>query len=135
MSKATIEQMKEEAVRRMRLLHMHPNVEADFLDGIINYSVEGILFWQSSEQMERIQAFEQQTGNLVYHVLDGYYLDIGRLLTLLYVTPDKNEWPRERKDLIAGEIFTYVINVDCEYFSEYGIVGIEPFVGGLRRTF
>lgn len=135
MSKATKGQMKTEAIRRMADLHMHPNAIEDFKNGVVNYSVEGILFWATNEILEYVRDFEHRTGNVVYHIVENRYQDIGCLLTLLYVSPDTDEWEQDRKDLLTGEIFTYVINTDYECFSEYGMVGIAPFVGGIRRTF
>lgn len=135
MSNATKEQMKEEAIARMNLLHMHPNTIHDFkTENIVNYSQFGALFWLTDEQQKRVDEFEKQSGNLVYHVIENYYDEFGWMLTCLYVSPYMDEWERDRKELVAGAPFAYVVNLSDEICSEYGYVGIEPCCGGLRRT-
>lgn len=70
MSNATKEQMKEEAIARMELLHIHSNAIHDFkVENTLNYSQFGVLFWLTEEQQKRVEEFEKQSGNLVYHVI------------------------------------------------------------------
>ena len=55
MSKATKEQMKEEAIARMTLLHIHSNAIHDFKTAnFVNYSQFGFLFWLTKEQQKRV---------------------------------------------------------------------------------
>lgn len=71
MSNATKEQMKEEAIARMTLLHLHANAIHDFkTENLVNYSQFGVLFWLTEEQQKRVEEFEKQSGNLVYHVIE-----------------------------------------------------------------
>lgn len=134
MSNATKKQMKDEAIHRMKILSLHPNVIQDFeTQDVLNSSHAGILFWLTDEQKKSVQKFEEESGNLVYHVIENQYLEIGRMLTLLYVSPYMDEWDRDRKELAAGEPLAYVANLGDEFCSEYGSVGIRPFCGGVRR--
>ena len=134
MSNATKEQMKEEAVKRMRLLHLHSNAIHDFeKDGIVNYSQFGVLFWLTEDQQKRVKEFEEQSGSLVYHVIENHYVELGRMLTFLFVSPYMDEWERDRAELEAGEPLAYVANLDDEVCSEYGCVGVEPCCG-VRRV-
>lgn len=135
MSNATKEQMKEEAVKRMRLLHRHSNAIHDFAkDGAVNYSQFGVLFWLTEDQQKRVTEFEEQSGSLVYHVIENHYVELGRMLTFLFVSPYMDEWERDRAELEAGEPLAYVANLDDEVCSEYGCVGVEPCCGGVRRV-
>ena len=135
MANATKEQMKEEAITRMELLHIHPNAIQDFNDkGIVNCSQFGALFWLTEEQQKRVEEFEKESGNLVYHVIENHYVELGRMLTFLYVSPDMDEWEQDREELAAGEPLTYVANLSDEVCSEYGHVGIELRYGGLMRV-
>ena len=135
MSNATKEQMKEEAVKRMRLLHLHSNAIHDFeKDGIVNYSQFGVLFWLTEDQQKRVTEFEEQSGSLVYHVIENHYVELGRMLTFLFVSPYMDEWERDRAELEVGEPLAYVANLDDEVCSEYGCVGVEPCCGGVRRV-
>ena len=136
MSNAAREQMKEEAIARMELLHIHPNCIDDFKQAdLVSYSRYGILcWWITDEQQNRVQEFEKQSGNLVYHVIDDHYVQLGRMLTLLYVSPYMGEWERDRKELEAGEPLVYVANLSDEICSEYGHVRIVSSNDGLRST-
>lgn len=135
MSNATKEQMKEEAIARMELLHIHPNCIADFKQAdFVSYSRYGILcWWLTDEQQNRVREFEKQSGNLVYHVIEEDYVQLGRMLTFLYVSPYTSEWERDHKELEAGEPLVYVANLSDEVCSEYGHVGIVSSNDGLRR--
>lgn len=135
MSNATKEQMKEEAIARMELLHIHPRCIADFKQAdFVSYSRYGILcWWLTDEQQNRVREFEKQSGNLVYHVIEEDYVQLGQMLTFLYVSPYTSEWERDRKELEAGEPLVYVANLSDEVCSEYGHVGIVSSNDGLRR--
>lgn len=134
MSNATKEQMKEEAIARMKLLHL-PNAIQDFKDnGIVNCSQFGVLFWLTDEQQKRVEEFEKESGNLVYHVIENHYVELGRMLTFLYVSPNMDEWEQDREELAAGEPLAYVANLSDEICSEYGHVGVELRYGGLMRV-
>ncbi len=133
---ATIEQMKEEALKRMDILKLHPNVIKEFRDqGVLNYSysVLGFLYWLTEETQARVDAFEKETGYLVYHAIEDETV-IGRLITLLYISDDSDEWERDKQDLREGYALAYVINADDEMCSEFGSVGLESVNGGVVRT-
>ena len=135
MSNATREQMKEEAIKRMKLLNLHTNVINEFQDDdIVNCSQFGVLFWLNDDQEKRVAEFEKESGNLVYHMIRTDYVELGRMLTLLYVSPYMDEWERDEAELNAGEPLAYVVNCDDEIYSEYGCVGIQNYAGALRRT-
>lgn len=135
MSNLIKEQMKEEAIARMTLLRIHSNAIHEFqTENLVNYSQFGVLFWLTEEQQKRVDEFEKQSGNLVYHVIENHYVELGRMLTFLYVSPYMDEWERDRKELEAGEPLVYVANLSDEVCSEYGHVGIVSSNGGLRRT-
>lgn len=53
---------------------------------------------------------------------------------LLYVSKYKEEWQTDREDLKEGLAFSYVYNMDCPEFSEFGSIGFAQRFGGLVRT-
>ena len=60
MSNATKEQMKEEAIARMTLLHIHSNAIHEFqTENLVNYSQFGVLFWLTEEQQKREREAQQ----------------------------------------------------------------------------
>ena len=136
MPNATREQMKEEVIKRMKLLNLHTNAIHEFQDdGTVTCSqFGGALFWLNNDQKKRVNEFETETGNLVYHVIATHYVKLGQMLTLLYVSPYMEDWERDEAELKAGEPLAYVVNCDDEICSEYGCVGIQSCAGGLRRV-
>jgi hypothetical protein len=58
---------------------------------------------------------------------------MGEMLSLLYVSKDREEWESDRDDLQYGYAYAYVINLDDDWCSEFGTIGIKPQFGGLAR--
>lgn len=133
--KATKEQMKQEALARMKLLKLYSVLLEDFEDGKISYSEGefGRLYRVKRKVEEVIQKFENRTGYLVYHVINND-TSIGHMLTLLYVSTEMDEWAVDKRDLQEGCPLAYVENITYPDCSEFGSVGVKPFNGGVVRT-
>ena len=131
----TKEQKKQEALERMKLLSLYPNIIREFeKDGIVNMSENGgYLYWLDDEQREYVSDFEEEYNALVYHVIHNY-TEVGEMLTFLFVSDYKEEWGMDREDLQSGIICAYVKNLSVDWCSEFGSVGIKPQYGGLLRT-
>lgn len=135
--KATKEQMKQEALVRMKLLKLHPNVIKEFKEeDKLNYSmgIHGILYWATDEMKQIVESFEKKTGYTVYHLIDNNNEEIGRMLTLLYVSTEMEEWIYDRWDIQHGCLLAYVENMTYPDCSEFGSVGVRPANGGVVRT-
>lgn len=133
---ATKEAMKKEAIERMNILNLHPNVIKEFTEkGTLNYSYSelGFLYWLTDETQARVKKFERETEYLVYHVIEDE-TSIGRLITFLYVSTCEDEWEADKEDLGAGQCIAYVVNKEDEMFSEFGSVGLKSINGGVVRT-
>ena len=91
--KITIEKKKEEALKRMKLLELYPNVIKEFeKDNVVNLSENGgFLYWLNDEQKQIVTEFEEEHDALVYHVIHDF-TEFGELLTLLYVSDYDEEW-------------------------------------------
>lgn len=141
------EKQRVEAASRLRMLEgmgLHPNVLRDFEDaGRVNYSEGaftpwepvGILYWlDGSPELESAAThFEEERGALVYHALLSR-TSMGRMLALLYVSRDEEEWGMDRDDLVEGRACAYVYNLDDLQLSEYGGIAFEVSGGGIVRT-
>ena len=142
MEKTLRERQQDEALKRMAILKLSPNVIEEFKTGVVYYSerqnafFDGILYWVSNdEEYEKILAdFEKKHKALVYHA-QLLHTSFGDMLTLLYVSKDPNEWQQDQEDLKDGVLFAYVANLDGADYSEFGSVGIVPKNGGVSRTF
>lgn len=138
----TRNEMKTEALARMRILKLHENAISDFeKDETINISFFGcgILYWPTDRQTEFIKKFEKQYNCLVYHAICSN-TEIGELLALLYISQYEDDWPTDRNDLQKYDskygyiVMSYVCNLDDDNCSEFGSIGVKPKNGGLKRT-
>ena len=136
----TRNEMKNEALARMRILKIHENAVNDLeKNDIVNVSFFGcgILYWPTDKQIELIKKFEDQYNCLVYHAISST-TEIGELLTLLYISQYESDWPTDREDLknydsrYGYSIMAYVYNLSM--CSEFGSVCVQPKNGGLVRT-
>lgn len=131
----TREKMKKEALVRMKILGLHKNALKDLEQkDIVNLSFFGALYFLDDGQKARVRQFEEESGGLVYHVIHNY-TDLGETLSFLYVDEYEDEWPRDREDLKEGIPLVYVANLTDEMYSEYGGIGVKPYMGGVLRTF
>ena len=127
------EQMKD-CLNRLKLTGLCQEVIADFKKGEL-YKTErlGILYYLNKRELEVVRNFEKEHNAVVYHTLHTN-TEFGELLAILYVGQYKEEWQTDREDLKQGIAFSYVHNLTCPEFSEFGSIGFTPKYGGLIRT-
>ena len=132
--KVPFERKKQEALDRMKMLNLYPNIIKEFQqDNTVNMSELGFLYWLTDEQKEYVSEFETEHDALVYHVIHNY-TEFGELLTFFYVSDHEEEWEYDRADLKDGYACAYVKNLDEDAFSEFGSVAFKEQFGGLVRT-
>lgn len=136
----TPEAQKQEAIDRMNMLHLHPDVIQAYEDGYICQSQEpyGALYDISKEQQAKISSLEKKYDMKVYHVIHGsyeFYTDeVMSFNTYLYVSSHPEEWAEDRSLLQQGLQYSYVENILDEHLSEIGLIGMAPSYGGLTRN-
>ena len=59
--------------------------------------------------------------------------EFGECYSMLYVSPDTDEWQQDKDDINEGYVFAYVYNKDCEWYSEFGSIAVKSQFGGLVR--
>ena len=132
--KVPFERKKQEALDRMKMLNLYPNIIKEFQqDNTVNMSELGFLYWLTDEQKQYVSEFETEHDALVYHVIHNY-TEFGELLTFFYVSDHEEEWEYDRADLKDGYACAYVKNLDEDAFSEFGSVAFKEQFGGLVRT-
>lgn len=139
---------KAEAIKRLELLKLLPNVITDFKNNDTVYYSErqnkifdGILYWISNdEDYERlVKEFEENYDALVYHAQLTRF-SYGLCLSMLFVSKYQEEWEMER-DAITNpydgviDTYAYVANLNEPDFSEIGRIGIVRKNGGISRVY
>ena len=134
--------MKLEAIDRMKILELHRNAIREFRDeGKLNVSepqrighhVVGMLYWLNEKHMKLIGDWQEESGNLVYHVVHSF-TEFGELLDCLYVSKYPEEWEEDRRGLDFGEAISHSINLTAPECSESGYIGVKKAYGGVLRT-
>lgn len=125
--------MKEEAIQRMKILKLHPNVIAEFeKEGTLNKSELPIakLIWLTEEEKELVKDEEKQNNFLVYHIIKTLTTDFGIVYDLLYVEENSDDWEIDKEDLKNDLVLSHTITE----FQESGLIKIKKINGGLVRV-
>lgn len=127
--------IKQEAIERMELLQLHPNVINEFkTENKLNRSEcgKGILFWLTDEEQQLVNDFEKEhEGFIVYHIIKTETIDFGTVYDLLFVSTYEDDWSLEREELKDDIVMSYSIT----QFPEMGSIGIKCVNGGLARAY
>ena len=144
---ATKMEIKEEAINRINTLiekcNLNQKVMKYFNEGKVYYSyltaggfmgsIDTISYDKNYEKA--VKDFEAKHSDcIVYHAIESITAH-GKLLSLLYVGDDNEEWETERLDS-NNNIMSYVFNLDNPDLSEFGYIAIDSFMksGALVRT-
>jgi len=134
---ATANEMKQEAVRRLRLLKLSADVVEIFeQDDQVSLSQELkgeiLLFFPDSGLEELIADFQREYECLVYHAILNEIPGMGEMCSLLFVSPASSEWEEEREWLSTnGLAYAYV---SSEMETGIGEIGVMLSGRGLRRV-
>lgn len=134
LEKASQEDMKQEALNRMKMLLLHQNVINEFKkENKLNKSEGplGTLYWLDEEEKGMVKEYEEKWNVLVYHVIKTFTKDMGIIYDLLYITDEKDYWEEERKRLEQGIVLSHTKS----QFSESGDIFVINISGGLARLY
>ena len=123
-----------EAIERMKMLKLDKSCIEAFTKGKVWESEGyGALYEVNKEEQQIIDKFEKEhEGCLVYHMIHNK-LEFGQCYSILYVSPDTDEWQQDKDDIKEGYVFDYVENVDNDWCSEFGSIAVKSQFGGLIR--
>lgn len=132
---ATREEMKREAIVRMKLMGLRDEAVKAFADNdIVMASVdrkelgEGPLF---REVADKVKWFENEFGGLVYHIVFTSWA----FATFLYVSKWDEEWEDDKKAIAdEGYDVAYAYNMMCPELSELGGIQFKCENGIVIRT-
>ena len=93
----------------------------------------GYYVYQDKEILDKMISIEKEYNVKVYAITHEY-TEFGELYDFLVVTEYPEEWNTlVIKNKNTASVFAYVWNKDCEWYSEFGSIGIQCFGGGIRR--
>ncbi|MBF0015394.1 hypothetical protein HAX42_14385 [Enterococcus casseliflavus] len=125
---------KKEAIKRMKALGIIDDTIQQFEQAdLVSYSLRGGNYWLDNSFKQLVAEFEEKHDYLVYYAILSYTA-IGKMLSLFYVSNREEEWSGDWKELNEGFQMSYVFNLDIPEYSEFGLIGFKPIVGGLIRT-
>ena len=131
--------MKHEAHARLQAMGIYPAVISEFMrDGTLNRSESGLasLYWLDEAEKKMVRDWEQETGNLVYHVVKAGSEagDLGVMYSFLYVSRSLEEWYTDREDIETRTPWTYTLCTTYPDNSEYGRIAVQYRFGGVVRV-
>lgn len=146
----TAEELKEEAIRHMRLFGYYTEAIKRFeREGVILKSEGGrmgLLYELDEQEQEIVRDFEEQNGGKVYACIKSTFKmvwgEIVSMLTCMYVPKYYSEWRTGRADLTEPiddkgnyHVLAYVANLTDPMMNEAGYVCIAHTAGGgYQRT-
>lgn len=129
---ASFEEMKAEAVYRMKLLWIYDYTIKQFEEGnyvSISEPPSGAYYWVEEDEKAFIDFIEKEHKVLIYTGMLSR-LDIGKVISYLYVSNKKDEWPEERKKLEKWESIACMHYVDFPNVYEFSHVTFRQSSGG-----
>ena len=133
----TIENKKQKAIELMNKLDIYkPYIKGFEKDNTVCFYENFGGFWayQEPELMAKIKEFEEKHNVLVYAVTHEY-TEFGECYDFLFISDYEEEW--DEMLYPQGNMFyayAYVWNVDDDFCSEFGTIGIRSFGGGIKRV-
>ena len=128
-------EQENEILERMKLLKLDKSCINALLKNHKVWESEGFgaLYEVNEEEQKIVDKFQKEhKGCLVYHMIHNKF-EFGECYSILYVSPDVDEWQQDKEDIKDGYVFAYVYNKDDEWCSEFGSIAIRSQFGGLVR--
>lgn len=100
---ATAEEVKQEAIERMKLLKLNKQIINEFekLDKIYVSEIKGNLQKANDEQLEMVKEYEEKKQVRIYHIIHQK-TESKDISFFLYVDPNSKEWKAEKRDIELG---------------------------------
>lgn len=126
------EEMKQEAIQRMKNLQISDGVINSFSNGKITMSSKGNIYDVPQEKLEFVKEHEKEIGVMIYHVIHSFG-NIGETYEFLYVSNYREDWDYERIMAKSNVLYCYSENVTHPDWSEAGSILVENVNGSLLR--
>ena len=131
------EERKDYAVKLLKKLGIYkPYIDGFQEENKVCFFERFAGFWvyQEPEVYAKMKEIEEEYGCTVYAITHEY-TQFGECYDFLLVTQYKEEWSRSIvKDGCNFYAFAYVWNKTYDDFSEFGVIGLRSFGGGITRV-
>lgn len=135
--KTTKEQRKEKAIECLKELGIYKPYIQGFQKNnwVCNFErFAGFWAFQDEELKNKIAELEEKYNFTVYAITHERF-EFGECYSFLIIPEDNEDWEYVLEKVAKGYYaFTYVWNKSYEQDSEFGTIGIQSFVGGIRRV-
>ena len=85
------------------------------------------------ELLKKIREFEAEYGSIVYAVTHTF-TQFGELYEFLCISKYEEEWDYTLEEIKEHYAFSYVWNKTDEWCSEFGVIEVKSFGGGIARV-
>lgn len=139
--RATLEEMREEAISRMKAISLYPEIIEYFEEEgepQVYEPPQGASYALEEDELDEVHETESDRGILIWGVIRFFTKLSGVETTIdhyLFVSGNKEDWDDERRDLNEGTPFVYT-SVKEYPLKDYGHINIYMSPGGtpLRKS-
>ena len=127
------EELKQEALKRMKLIKLSPQCIKAFETKNKVWTSERGMLYEDDDVQKMVEAFEKEHPvYLVYHV-DHTVFEFGDCCSFFLISPYE-DWQMEAEDLKEGYAFCSVKHIDDDFCSEFGTLVFKSIFGGVCRV-
>lgn len=139
----TKEQMKQEAIRRLKALGIHkPYINKFVKDNTVTLFEEYAGYYIDKDYgcdqsiVELLQQLQQEYPDLLFYAVEHNIISGYEMYSFLFVSKYKEDWEYEFQAGRTPDKFivsAYCYNVNEPMFSETGDILVTSFGGGIKR--
>ena len=133
MKTADFAERKEEAIKRMHMIGFNPLLIDKIKDN------DEYMLSMNDQSHYVPKAIQEQVKDICdkydlypFHLIHNN-TTFGELITVLFVSKEKEEWYMDYQMIEQNRYHSYVINLDNEHFSKFGSIQYVKHRSALRR--
>ena len=121
-----MEDLKQESIRRMKILKLDEKIINDFIKEDILYvsKIQGEIEVANQNQINLVKEFEKEHKVKIYHIIQLVSKNKS-ILYFLYVNQKRKYWVQDRKDISSG----YIETITVKNLRELRVIGAKIING------
>lgn len=126
----TVEELKNEAIKRMEILKLKDEIIQAFKDSNTLYTsnIKGDLTVANIEQKELIEELEKDKNILIYHLIHQTTQNRD-VLYCLFVDSNKENWKADKEDLVKQ----FAVTICCTKIKSINEIGVWVNNGQIKE--